>query len=365
MAGEESASPEDRTEAATPHRLQQAREQGQTALSREVPALVALAVLALILSLLAPMLARGLTQRLVPFLGAVGQLDAAGHPGLVFRAALRAGAFASLPVIALFAAAGAMATLLQTGFVLRPTALLPDITRLSPMAGLGRLFSLATLQRAGKDLVKVAAIGFALWHVLRGALPLLGGAPYWDAGTLAFHLIGEAWRVLVTLLLAQLVIAGADIFFERARHLRTLRMRREEVRREVKDTEGDPHIKGRLRLLRRQRAKKRMIAAVREATVVVTNPTHFAVALRYDRGANTAPVVVAKGMDDMAARIRAAAQEHKVPLVANPPLARALHEVPLDAEIPAEHYKAVAELIAYVWRLQGRLQRRGAEGRRF
>ena len=362
---EGNASPEDRTEAATPHRLQQAREQGQVALSHEVPALVALAILALMLWLLAPMLAHDLVRRLAFFLGAVGQLDVAGRPGFVIGAAISAAAFAALPVLALTAGAGALVTLLQTGFVLKPTALLPDITRLSPMAGFGRLFSLATLQRAGKDLVKVAAIGFALWHVLRGALPLLGSAPYWDAATLTSHLLGEVWRVLVTLLLVQVAIAGADILFERTRHLRNLRMSRDEVRREVKDSEGDPHIKNRLRMLRRQRARKRMITAVRQATVVVTNPTHFAVALRYDRGMNTAPTVVAKGMDEMAARIRAAAKEHNVPMVANPPLARALHEVPLDAEIPAEHYKAVAELIAYVWRLQGRLQRRGAEGRRF
>ena len=362
---EESASPEDRTEAATPHRLQRAREQGQVALSQEVSALVALALLAIVLWLLAPMLSYGLVRRLAFFLGAVGQVDAAGRPGFVIGAAIRAGAFAALPVLALTAGVGAMVTLLQTGFVLKPTALLPDITRLSPMAGVGRLFSLMTLQRAGKDLVKLAAIGFALWHVLRDALPLLGGAPYWDAATLTAHLVGEVWRVLVTLLLVQVAIAGADILFERTRHLRTLRMSRDEVRREVKDSEGDPHIKNRLRMLRRQRARKRMITAVRQATVVVTNPTHFAVALRYDRGMNTAPTVVAKGMDEMAARIRAAAKEHNVPMVANPPLARALHEVPLDAEIPAEHYKAVAELIAYVWRLQGRLQRRGAEGRRF
>ncbi|WP_114911156.1 EscU/YscU/HrcU family type III secretion system export apparatus switch protein [Acidibrevibacterium fodinaquatile] len=362
---EETASPEDRTEAATPHRLQQAREQGQVALSHEAPALVALAMLALVLWLLAPMLAHGLVRRLAFFLGAVGQLDAAGRPGFVIGAAIGAGAFAALPIIALTAGVGALVTLLQTGFVLKPTALLPDLTRLSPMAGFGRLFSLATLQRAGKDLVKLAAIGFALWHVLRSAVPLLGNAPYWDAATLTAHLLDEVWRVLMTLLLVQTAVTGADILFERTRHLRNLRMSRDEIRRETKDSEGDPHVKNRLRLLRRQRAKKRMLAAVRQATVVVTNPTHFAVALRYDRGMNTAPTVVAKGMDEMAARIRAVAKEHKVPVVANPPLARALHEVPLDAEIPAEHYKAVAELIAYVWRLQGRLQRRGAAGGRF
>ncbi len=358
---EENAAPEDRSEAATPRRLQQAREQGRVALSREVPALVALATIALVLLLFAPLVARDLFGRLAAILGGIGSFEVAGHPSRVFHAAIAAWMWSALPILALMGAAGVGATLLQTGFVLNPTALLPDLTRLSPIAGLGRLFSFASLQRAGKDIVKLAALGFACWQVLSTALPTLGSAPYWDPATLAARLTEEVLRVLLTLLAVQVAITGFDIFLVRSRHLRDLRMSRDDVRREMKETDGDPQVKNRIRLLRRQRARKRMIAAVKQATVVVTNPTHYAVALRYDRAKNTAPMVVAKGMDEMAARIRAVAKEHNVPLIANPPLARALHQVSLDAEIPAEHYQAVAELIAYVWRLQGRL---GAAARR-
>lgn len=358
---EENAAPQDQTEAATPRRMQQAREQGQVALSREVPALIALATLSLVLLLFAPLVARDLLARLAAILGGLDSFDVVGHPSHVFHAAIAAWAWAALPILALMGAAGVGATLLQIGFVLNPTALMPDITRLSPMAGLGRLFGPSSLQRAGKDVIKLAALGFACWQALSSALPALGVAPYWDPAMLAGHLAGEVLRVLLTLLAVQVVITGYDVFMVRFRHLRNLRMSREDVRREMKETDGDPQVKNRIRLLRRQRARKRMMAAVKQSTVVITNPTHYAVALRYDRGKNTAPMVVAKGMDEMAARIRAVAEEHKVPLIANPPLARALHQVPLDTEIPAEHYQAVAELIAYVWRLQGRL---GAGARR-
>jgi flagellar biosynthetic protein FlhB len=132
-----------------------------------------------------------------------------------------------------------------------------------------------------------------------------------------------------------------------------MRMSRQDIKEEMRESEGDPQVKARLRQLRLQRARQRMMAAVPRATVVITNPTHYAIALVYDRSAGGAPRVVAKGVDAVAARIRAIAEENNVPLVANPPIARALFRVELDAEIPAEYFQAVAEIIAYVWRLRG------------
>ena len=155
----------------------------------------------------------------------------------------------------------------------------------------------------------------------------------------------------------QAAIAALDLFWVRLRYAQQLRMSKEDVREEQRETEGDPKIKARIKQIRQQRARKRMLAAVPKATVVVTNPTHYAVALAYDRARNAAPRVVAKGVDSLAARIREVAQANRVPLVANPPLAQALYRVEVDTEIPAEHYQAVAEIIAYVWRLGQRQQR--------
>jgi flagellar biosynthetic protein FlhB len=158
-------------------------------------------------------------------------------------------------------------------------------------------------------------------------------------------------HVLLVVVGAQALLAVLDVFWVYLRHSRSMRMSRQEIIEEQKEMEGDPHIKGRQRQIRTLRARRRMLAAVPKATVVITNPTHYAVALAYDRAKHAAPRVVAKGVDTLAARIREVAEENRVPVVANPPLARALYRVEVDADIPAEHYQAVAEIIAYVWRL--------------
>jgi flagellar biosynthesis protein FlhB len=202
--------------------------------------------------------------------------------------------------------------------------------------------------------VKLAVVGVAAWHVLVSDLPRLASAPFRDVGALPAELIDAVLPLLLAVLAAQAAIAVLDLVWVRLRHAGTLRMSRQDLREEQKETDGDPKIKQRIRRLRVQRARRRMMAAVPKATVVVTNPTHYAVALAYDRARGAAPRVVAKGVDSMAARIREVARAHAIPLVPNPPLARALHTLELDAEIPAEHYKAVAEIIAFVWRLRGR-----------
>jgi flagellar biosynthetic protein FlhB len=154
------------------------------------------------------------------------------------------------------------------------------------------------------------------------------------------------------LMIALACFAAVDVLLVRFQHTKSMRMTREQVRLEMRDTDGDPHVKAKLKRIREMRSRRRMMAKVKSAAVVITNPTHFAVALSYD---NTgAPRVVAKGADFIAARIREEAEVHKIPIVANPPLARALYEVELDREIPGEHYRAVAEVIAFVWKLKTR-----------
>ena len=161
-------------------------------------------------------------------------------------------------------------------------------------------------------------------------------------------------HLLLVVLAAQAAIAVLDYWWVTLRHARGLRMSRHDITEEQREVEGDPRVKARLRQIRNFRARKRMLAAVPKATVVIVNPTHYAVALTYDRARVAAPRVVAKGVDSLASRIREVAQASSVPLVVNPPLARALYRVEVDSEIPAEHYQAVAEIIAYIWRLKSR-----------
>jgi flagellar biosynthetic protein FlhB len=287
--------------------------------------------------------------RLAVFLSQADRLD----PVTALHLAGKAILFGAAPVVLAALLAGAAAVLLQTGFLVQLHAAVPDPARLSPKRGLKRIFSVTALLESGKSVVKMGVVGWAGWQAVGTALPQLQQAMDWDAGTLgeraARHMIG----LLLAMLAAQAVIAILDVLYVRLRHVRGLRMSRQELMDEHQDAEGNPQIKRRIKQIRFNRARRRMLKAVPTATVVVTNPTHFAVALAYDRAKGGAPRVVAKGVDAMAARIRELAQDNRVPLVANPPLAHALYRVELDAEIPAEHYKAVAEIIAYVWRLRG------------
>ena len=252
--------------------------------------------------------------------------------------------------------ASVAATLVQTRFLVNLSALRPNPGRLNPQQGLKRIASREALTRVGYALVKLAILAWAAWHALGNIVPDAGRMLMEPSGALLDRLARGLLHLVMLVLAAQACFAGLDLLLVQLRYARRMRMTREELREETKDTEGDPHIKGKLRRLRTARARRRMMAAVPTATVVITNPTHYAVALRYEKGKGAAPRVVAKGLDEVAARIRAVAKESRVPLVANPPLARALYKIELDQEVPAEHFQAVAEVIAYVWRLRGRVQ---------
>lgn len=344
-----SESSADRTETASAHRLEKARAQGDVAVSRELTLLAGLG---------------GGTAALWMQIAAAGSAPAAWFATMLRRGNMDTGVAmwsaaatilrATLPTAVGATMMVAAATLLQTGFLLRLAALQPDFSRVSPRKGLKRMVSPETLMQAAKALAKLVAMVFAMWFALHRALPGLAVAARWQAGYLTHRLADEAWRLLLLLAGAQLAIGLVDLLFVRLRHAAKLRMTRQEQRDEHKEREGNPQMKQRIRQIARLRAKRRMMAAVRKATVVVTNPTHYAVALTYARGDRSAPRVVAKGIDDIADRIRLEAREYRIPMVANPPLARALYRVELDTEIPVEHFKAVAEIVAYIWRLRPR-----------
>jgi flagellar biosynthetic protein FlhB len=345
MAGDS----EDKTETASAHHLEQAREEGNIPVSRELPLLAGLAGG---IAVVAVQLAAAGQAPLLWFSSMLRQSTLDGDTaltraaGVFLRAALPSAVGATAAVVAV--------GVLQTGFLLRIAALQPDLGRISPLHGIKRLLSIETLFQAGKSTVKLAVLAIVVWAELRRLLPMLPGVVRWPAGALRDQLAAETWRLVVLLCGAQAVIAMADFAWVRVQHARKLRMSKQDVRDEHKQAEGNPQMKQRLRQLGRTRAKRRMMAAVRRAAVVVTNPEHYAVALTYERGSRAAPKVVAKGADEVATRIREEARLYHIPMVANPPLARALYRIELDTEIPVEHFKAVAEVVAYIWRLRGR-----------
>lgn len=340
---------QDKTEDATPRRLQKAREEGQVAISREVVSFITLgaALIGMVFGL--PPLGHELMR------GMRGVLEN-GHQlqiGLVATEMMRLGLLAVLPVVVLAMVGAIAGVMLQSRGLVSAKGLKPQFSRINPAAGIKRLVGPDGMIEFLRTLIKLAVVCAALWWALgdpremRAALSL-------GPGDLLFLMVHAALNLVIAALVAFAGIAVLDYLVVRFRHLHKLRMSRQELREEVKESEGDPHIKARIRSLRMSRARRRMMAAVPKAAVVVTNPTHYAVALAYDENAAAAPKVVAKGTDAVAARIRAVAEEAGVPLVSNPPLARALFKLELETEIPTEHYQAVAEIIAYVWRLRGR-----------
>lgn len=309
---------------------------------------VALATTILVLSMTGPQTSRSLALSLKGLL----LLDL--PPGEALRQAAWAGLLAMAPLLGALLVTGVGAGLLQTGGLVSSSLLKPNLGKLNPIAGVARLFGPDNLMDAAKSIVKLGILGAVSWYALSGVLPGLAASVLWTPEAMLDQSLRHVLHLLLLLLAGQAGIGGLDLLWTRLRHLRSLRMSREEIRQEHKESEGDPHIKGKLKQMRLARSRRRMMAAVPDAMVVVTNPTHYAVALAYDQGQQAAPRVVAKGVDEVAARIRALAEKSGVPLVANPPLARILYKVDLDAEVPAEQFQAVAEIIAYVWRLKGR-----------
>lgn len=309
-----------------------------------------LAATVLVLIMSAPHSCHDLARRLQGFL----LMDAS--PGQALRDAAMASLIAIGPLLCAVLVASLAVGFFQTGGLVSFALLKPSFAKLNPASGLARLFRLNNLIEAAKSVLKLGLLGYVAWHALASVLPSLPASMLWQPETMLDRMLRLVLHLFLSILAGQAAISGADLAWARFRYARELRMSREEVRQESRDSEGDPHVKGRLKQMRLARTRKRMMAAAPNAMVVVTNPTHYAVALAYDTGKQAAPRVVAKGMDEVAARIRAIAQQNGVPLVANPPLARALFRVELDAEIPAEQFQAVAEIIAYVWRLKGRVQ---------
>lgn len=352
------AETDDHTEAPTQRRLDQARAEGQVPLSRDMVSFAILGLSGLFAAYQAPDLMRGLRVTLA---GLLANAHALAAP-MALSIGLRAAFAAAAPFLILTCVAAAAATLLQTRFLLNLGALRPRLSRLDPRARLARIFGFAALIEAARSAAKLGVVVAGAALVFLEFLRSLPTALAWSVAWLSQEIFTAILRVDRGILAAFLVIVLLDVGTGQWQHWQRLRMSRTEIRDEHRDQEGDPLIKRRIRQMQQARARRRMMAAVPKATVVLVNPTHYAVALAYDRNSGEAPRVVAKGTDEVAARIRAAAEDSRVPVVSNPPLARALYTVPLGAEIPAEHYRLVAEVIAYVWRLRGRLASPARQG---
>jgi flagellar biosynthetic protein FlhB len=347
---------DDKTEAPSGKRLGEAREHGQLPISREVAMWVSLLGVLTVISMVVPTIMRQMAVFLRGFLESphMYALDEDSVQSLFFSIFGQIALIAGI-AFALMVSAIVLGFMIQTGFFFAPDLLKLDFMRLTPMRGLKRLFSLSSLVELGKSLGKMAFLGGMAFLVLR---PIADEAPGYmgmPLDVILAFLQHKVIHLIEMLLLVFTAIAALDFFYSRFQYIRNLRMTKTEVKDEFKQQEGDPMIKSRLRSMRIERSRKRMMAQVPKADVVITNPTHYAVALQYDTKKMAAPTVVAKGINLIALRIREVAEENRIPLVSNPPLARALHDtVEVDQQIPTQHYRAVAEIISYVYKLKKR-----------
>jgi flagellar biosynthetic protein FlhB len=349
----------EKTEPASPRRLEKAREEGQVARSRELVTFVMLTT------------GTGGLWTMGEMMG--GHFDSALRNGLQFE---RASAFdpshmmvqagsavlhamqALMPVLMLMLVAALVAPMMLGGWLLSGQSLAPNFSKLNPIAGIGRMFSTETLAELVKTIIKSLLVGGVAWWVIMddlGAIMALLSEPSRSALPHTLHLVAGSCALIIASLL---LVAGIDVPYQLWSHAHKLRMSLEDLRQEHKESEGDPQIKAQIRRQQQQMAKRRMMAEVPKADIIVTNPTHFAVALKYIDKDMRAPRVIAKGTDLVALRIRAMAEEHKIPVLEAPPLTRALYRhTKLGDEIPAALYAAVAEVLAWAYQLQ-----RAAEG---
>jgi flagellar biosynthetic protein FlhB len=347
----------EKSEDPTQKRLDEALQRGDVAKSQEVSTWFVLAGATLMLLTFGGGMAQSLKVMLGGLIANAHRIPADG-PALV-RLSGRIGvevlAAAAIPVllVALFAVGG---NLIQHRLVWSGESLKPKLSKISPAAGFKRLFSKTALANFVKGIAKLVLLGSVMTMLLWPERQRLETLVTLDVAAILPLVSVFALKLLGFVVVIMAFVAAADYFFQYRQWYERQKMSLQEIKEEFKQSEGDPAIKARIRRLRETRMRKRMMAAVPEASVVIMNPTHYAVALKYDRGDN-APVCVAKGLDNIALKIKEVAIAHGVPVVENPPLARALHAtVEIDQEIPAEHYRAVAEVIGYVMRLRRGLQ---------
>jgi len=350
-----------KTEDPTGRRLDDARAKGQVTQSQELRLWASLLAGFIIITMLAAPMAKSLKTALAPLIDHPHEfsLTLEDLDQLILNLGIAVMKALAWPFIVVIAITLIVLVGQTKGFLWTPSKLLPDFSRLNPISHIGKMFSMQQVVDLLKNLFKLIVMGTVLVLLITPHMDQFANLARLSLMDMLSYISDRVFALFLAAVLMQTALSAFDYWFQHKSFMDKMKMSKQEVRDEHKQQEGDPMVKGKLRSLRMKRARQRMMQAVPEADVVVTNPTHYAVALKYDMSTMTAPRLVAKGADLIAKRIREIADENEIPIVENPPLARALFAaVELDQEIPPEHYKAVAEVIGYVMRLKGKLPAR-------
>lgn len=352
----ENDSNQEKTEHPTPKRLEEARKKGQVVTSREVTTWFMILSSCIVVIAFLPSITHDTAVLLTFFVEKSHEITLENTDLILLFSKVIFGIFKVLIIpFLIFVITPIIANYLQHGMIWSIDPIVPKFSKISPVAGFKRIFSLRALIEFTKGLFKLLIVGLAVFLII---YPQMNKLPLFIDMSLK-GVLSELKIFIAKLFGAVLAIMGIvaviDFMYQRYDHFKKLRMTKQEVKDETKQAEGDPIVKSRIRQIRQEKAKQRMMSAVPQADVIITNPTHFSVALKYDIDNMAAPRIVAKGADALAFRIREIAKENDIPLVEKPPLARALYKVEIDQDIPFEHYKAVAEIISYVWKLKGKM----------
>ncbi len=345
----------EKTEAPTQRRIDEARQKGNLPLSRDVSAALVLGATTGFLALLGGHVLSSSSSALWPLVESPDAFQLGSAENVMYLLSDLGIAFAWIagPLMAVLLVMPVISQALQNGLIFSAEKLQPKLERISPIAGFKRLVSIQALVEFIKGVLKLSAVGIAAYVAVRPNLSAIMSTSSADMAVTGRLLGKMTVDVLIYVCVVLVCIAALDFGWQRYSWWRNLFMTRNDLKEEMRQSEGNPEIKARIRAIRRQRARRRMMAAVPQATVVITNPTHFAVALSYERTTMRAPKCVAKGQDAVALKIREVAEANKVPVIENKLLARALFAaVDVEEDVPPEHYKAVAEVISYVFTLQ-------------
>lgn len=350
---------DDKTEEPTEKKLQDAREKGDVIYSTEVGSALSLLAVTLIVAFMAGPMMADIGDMLVRLLSNADRpLDEAGLGDLFWTLLLRVGAAIGLAFL-LLAIAGVASRLIQDKLVFTAERMKPQLERINPIDGFKRVFGMEALAQFLKSSAKLVIVGVVVVVVLWPTDAQLEMLPFLDPAALWALIAEKSMALLIACVIAVTAVAAADYLYTRYQYRKRHRMSQYDIKQEFKQTEGSPEVRAKLRQIRQERAARRMMASVPRATVVITNPTHYAVALRYDKDDTPAPTCLAKGVDSVALKIREIAEENDIPIIENPPLARALYaSADIDAVIPREHFEPVAKIIGYVMQLSARRRAR-------
>ena len=309
------------------------------------------------LQLLFPLIYRTLRDCLVQFIGYAGtvkELSQGDVPKLGFQAGLVV-VKGALPILLIGCALAVLATGIQTRFLFASKAFKPKFSNMNPLNGIKNLFSMKNLVEILKGIVKIILLGVILYHMLKGEFFRLINTMYMDLSLSTVYVLKKIMSMVLQVCMYFAAVAALDYFYQWWSYEKKIKMSKDEVKEEYKQMEGNPEIKGRIKDVQRQRARSRMMQAVPQADVIIRNPTHYAVALKYDPNRDNAPHLIAKGQDELALRIVRVGEEHEVVVIENKPLARGIYaSTPLGAEIPGEYYGVVAEILVQVYKLKNR-----------